>query len=533
MSNLTIHEIINRNSSAREGQKELRALVYKKLPLESKLWEDVVTAAKASCLVNYDHDNSRSMKSVSVSQILDRMNCNSLAILLKMFADFTPDEVVTKFANEFWTHAMYEKDKKVHRLDEVNFWPFIYKGNIYHAYELSVAALLGETSEPPETEPVEKKYDVTADIASAADVLLKVATKGEMDNLQALLDEVTELRKRPKTALKTPSVIQATGVLPKGEAKRVKASTLFDCPDHDGLLDFDVTCYEWEGKHPLVPEVDDSYQFNASYVCDVLWSWEHNLNSWLTGATGTGKSTLVAQMCARVGRPLVRTNMDSAVERPDFVGSMAVVTDDNGNQVTKFKDGILPRAMQSACVLLLDEMDAVRADIAYVLQPVLEGQPLRLLEDGGRLVHRHPDFQIVATANTTGSGDSTGMYASAVKVQSRAMLNRFSTFIEVDYMSIEDEMEVVRAQLHQGISDKAGGMLAEFLTQYRKGFADGTIGTPISPRNSVALGRYIADFEPRLGTEKAIKRALSMNILLTIDEADAAAVRGLMDRITP
>lgn len=533
MSNLTIQSIIVRNSSAREGQKELRALVYKKLPLEDKLWENVVTAAKGSCLVNYDHTNSRSMKSVSVSQILDRMNCNSLAILLKMFADYTPEEAVTKFANEFWTHAMYDKDKKIHRLDEVNFWPFIYKGNIYHAYELRVSDLLGENSEPPETKPVEKKYDVTADIASAADVLLKVATKGEMDNLQALLDEVTELRKRPTTVAKAPSVVQANGVLPKGQAMNVKASTLFDCPDHDGLLDFMVTCYEWEGKHPLVPEIDDTYKFNASHVCDVLWSWEHNLNSWLTGSTGTGKSTLVAQICARVGRPLVRTNMDSAVERPDFVGSMAVVTDDNGNQVTKFKDGILPRAMQSACVLLLDEMDAVRADIAYVLQPVLEGQPLRLLEDGGRIVHRHPDFQIVATANTTGSGDSTGMYASAVKVQSRAMLNRFSTFIEVDYMSIEDEMEVVRAQLHQGISDKAGDMLTEFLTQYRKGFAEGTIGTPISPRNSVALGRYVADFEPRIGTEKAIKRALSMNILLTIDEADAAAVRGLMDRITP
>ena len=125
--------------------------------------------------------------------------------------------------------------------------------------------------------------------------------------------------------------------------------------------------------------------------------------AWLSGHTGlaslplSSKYVLVLAMFIRVG-------MDSGIERDTFIGIMGLDADDNGNNISKFVDGILPQAMQMPCVLLLDELDAVRPDIAYVLQPVLEGGALRLLEDGGRLVHPHMDFHICATGNSTGQG---------------------------------------------------------------------------------------------------------------------------------
>jgi cobaltochelatase CobS len=228
---------------------------------------------------------------------------------------------------------------------------------------------------------------------------------------------------------------------------------------------------------------------------------------------------------------MMRANMDSAIERPDFVGAMSVTTDDDGNQITQFVDGFLPKAMQLPVVMLLDEYDAIRADISYVMQPVLEGGALRLLEDGGRMVHPHPDFHIMATANTVGTGDSSGLYASAVKVQSRASINRFPVFIKVDYLSSVEEMALVKKFAPQ-LSSSAYNMLCDFVTHYRAGFADGTIATPISPRNTITIGKYVADFEGRLGTTVAVKRALEMNVMNTIDEGDSIAVTGIMDRIS-
>ena len=181
--------------------------------------------------------------------------------------------------------------------------------------------------------------------------------------------------------------------------------------------------------------------------------------------------------------------------------------------------------------LLLDELDAVRPDIAYVLQPVLEGGALRLLEDGGRLVHPHMDFHICATGNSTGQGDSSGMYAAAVKVQSRAMVNRFSTHIRIDYLPIADEMRLVR-NAAPSLSDQGEEYIKDFVLNYRQGFLDGTIVTPISPRNTTTIGKYVASLEDRIGTLPAVKKALHMNVMLTIDEADAIAVTGIMDRIS-
>ena len=520
-SNVTVQEILNTHN-ARDTQRILRDYIVHETRHFHDEWAAVVETAKNSRLVNQDHPNSRKMRSVSQSQILDRMNVDALAVMIKLMNedDYSVALETLKFQFE-------------HRgVDHITIWPFFAEAPDLDQVVLNVDAddvtpdTDGEAEAEPEAEP-SGAYNVDDAIATAANVLLRAATDGDMDDLQALLDEVVELRNKPSYA-PLPQV-QASGTIPFGAPIRKNAQEVFGITDT--LLDFDINTYEWDGDNPLVPRKDDNYIFNVDNLHDVLWAKENGENAWLTGHTGTGKSTFIAQVCAYTGYMMVRVNMDSAIERPDFVGSMAVMTDDDGNTVTRFKDGILPKAMQQPCVLLLDEIDAVRADIAYVMQPVLEGQGLRLLEDGGRMVHPHPDFHIVATANTTGAGDSSGMYASAVKVQSRALINRFSTFVSVGYLPIDDEMLLVR-NAAPNISDEAMGMIKDFVSTYRLGFHDGTIATPISPRNTTTIGKYVSNIEGRVGATDAVRRALNMNVMLTVDEGDAIAVTGIMDRIS-
>ena len=523
-SNVTVQEILNTHN-ARETQRILRDYITHETRYFEDEWAAVVETAKNSTRVNHDHQNSRKMRSVSQSQILDRMNVYALAHLIRLLNEVDYSNALNHFKSVFADV----------NLDDITYWPWAVHTDVLDKLDdvyVSIDAddvhpnTDGEAEAEPEAEP-SGAYNVKDDIATAANVLLRAATDGDMDDLQALLNEVVELRNKPDYA-PMPQV-QASGSIPFGAPIRKNAQEVFGIDSK--LLDFDINTYEWDGDNPLVPRKDDGYIFNVDNLHDVLWAKENGENAWLTGHTGTGKSTFIAQVCAYTGYMMVRVNMDSAIERPDFVGSMAVTTDDDGNTVTRFKDGILPKAMQQPCVLLLDEIDAVRADIAYVMQPVLEGQPLRLLEDGGRMVHPHPDFHICATANTTGAGDSSGMYASAVKVQSRALINRFSTFVSVGYLNIADEMALVR-NAAPDISDEAMAMIQDFVITYRQGFHDGTIATPISPRNTTTIGKYVSSIEGRVGATDAVRRALNMNVMLTVDEGDAIAVTGIMDRIS-
>lgn len=537
MSNLTIKRIAETHN-AREAQKVLRGVIQHRLPYDHYEWKPVVDACKKSMAVNQDHDNSRSMKSVSPSQILDRMNLGGLTFLIMYFNSMSTEEATLVLAADF-TH----KDS-LEKLDEITTWPFTQDlSDLDELYETDLEKDLMEIggcaveAEPEEEQEVEVEPEVEADtsdtysvpdaIASAANVLLEAATGGDESDLQALLDEVVTLRKKPDYAA-MPEV-DATGEIPFGAPIRKNVQDVFGIKDK--MIDFDINVYEWAGTNPFVPVVDENYIFNVDALHDCLWARNNKENAWLSGHTGTGKSTFIEQVCARTGYMLVRVNMDSGIERDTFVGVMGLEADENGNNISKFVDGILPKAMQMPCVLLLDELDAVRPDIAYVLQPVLEGGSLRLLEDGGRIVHPHMDFHICATGNSTGQGDSSGMYAAAVKVQSRALVNRFATHIRIDYLPITDEMRLVH-NAAQSLSGQGLDYIQDFVTNYRQGFLDGTIVTPISPRNTTTIGKYVASLEDRIGTLSAVKKALHMNVMLTIDEADAIAVTGIMDRIS-
>lgn len=516
-SHITIQEICDTNP-ARDAQRILRREILRAAPISESEWTEVLEAARLSTIVNDTRNAySKSMKSISISQILDRMNTDALTILIHAMR-----ENGSIGGLGYLKYAFEVQAQPTH-------WPF----GVSDEFDWTTAVLHSVDVRDDDTSPTSPTsptgYDVTDDIAHAANVLLKVATQGEMDDLQGLLDEVVALRNKPAPTPMAAAPVSASGDIPEGEPRRANAQAVFGIKDK--LLDMEITVYDWDGVNPLVPTKDSNYQFDVGNLADALWAIESKSNAWLTGHTGTGKTTFVMAVCAYTGRMMMRANMDSAVERPDFVGSMSVMVDDDGNQITKFVEGFLPKAMQLPVVMLLDEYDAIRADISYVMQPVLEGGALRLMEDGGRLVHPHPDFHIMATANTNGCGDSSGMYASAVKVQSRASINRFPVFITVGYMKTSDEMALVK-KIVPTLSDQGAFVMEEFLCHYRKAFEEGTVATPISPRNTITIGKYVEAFEGRLGTDLAIKRAMQMNILSTIDEGDAIAVTGIMDRIT-
>lgn len=519
----TIQNIIDTHA-ARKAQTILRGAIYSIAEDLDINLESMVGWAEGSILVNSTHPASKKMRSVSVSQILDRMTATALGYMIShmLIEDGSSSNV------NVWQHLMEDAFSNANpAVTTYDMWPW--SELRLHSADEDISKYIPDDLNVSPTSPTSPTgYDVTDDIAHAANVLLKVATKGEMDDLQGLLDEVVALRNKP-APVAAAAVVPASGDIPAGEPRRVNAQVVFGLKDK--LLDMEITVYDWEYDNPLVPVKDADYIFNVSNLADALWAIETKNNAWLTGHTGTGKTTFIAAVCAYTGRMMMRANMDSAIERPDFVGAMSVTVDDDGNQITKFVEGFLPKAMQLPVVMLLDEYDAIRADISYVMQPVLEGGSLRLMEDGGRMVHPHPDFHIMATANTVGCGDSSGMYASAVKVQSRASINRFPVFIKVDYLSTSDEMTLVR-NFAPHLSGTAENMLCEFVELYRKAFHEGTVATPISPRNTITIGKYVEAFEKRLGTNRAIKRALEMNIMNTIDEGDAIAVTGIMDRIT-
>lgn len=242
-------------------------------------------------------------------------------------------------------------------------------------------------------------------------------------------------------------------------------------------LDFEVPVFK--GHNQNVPEIDEHYKFRKEYLVPILWALMHNKNAWLSGHTGTGKSTLITQICARLNWPLVRVNFDSEISRMDLVGRDVLKRDDDGTTVSMFVDGILPQALQQPCVLLCDEVDFIRPDVAYVFQRALESEGLLISEDGGRLVKPHPYSRIIATGNTQGQGDDTGIYQGA-RAQSMALLDRFTVWVQCDYLDITEERKLVTESvkdIDEGLMDQ----IMAYVTEHRKAFESLKVSQPLPP----------------------------------------------------
>ncbi len=248
--------------------------------------------------------------------------------------------------------------------------------------------------------------------------------------------------------------------------------------------DLEVPAFSQSSEH--VPNIDPAYRFDRNTTLAILAGFSHNRRVMIQGYHGTGKSTHIEQVAARLNWPCVRVNLDSHISRIDLVGKDAIVVRE-GMQVTEFREGILPWAYQSACALVFDEYDAGRPDVMFVIQRVLESEGRLTLLDQSRVLHPHPGFRLFATANTIGLGDATGLYHGTQQIN-QGQMDRWSIVATLNYLGHAAETEIVLAKVPAYDTDEkrqtveAMVALAELT---RAGFINGDISTVMSPRTVI------------------------------------------------
>jgi len=321
------------------------------------------------------------------------------------------------------------------------------------------------------------------------------------------------------TMVKAHDVIKIKGKLVTGKAKM--------------YLDFDVPVFAWDGTHPFVPSLDLDYVPDIKVLANVLHSLVDGGVPWLTGHTGSGKTTLIEWIGASLNWPFFRINFDDGITRLDLLGRETLKSVEvNGTPVTvsEFINGVVPQAMEMGAILCCDEVSFIHPNTAYVFQRVLEGNGLVINEDGGRHIAPAGWFRMAATDNTNGTGDETGFYQGA-KVQSIAFMDRFSEVVKIEYMKPGAEEGVLKKRVPHGDKDFIKGV-ADLAAEVRKGFERGEIGTTISPRGTQAMVKKHAAFLKMTGDAKFAKdNALEVVLLNKCNSQDRQAVNELAKRV--
>ena len=420
---------------------------------------------------------------------------------------------------------------------------------------------LFKTTEPVEDEDDDAPaisilpFEVSLDpsLASGINSLLKGATGGVYNGLEDILEAASanaaqrvqvdvqkalkDIKARPAvTEWKETATTTASTEIPEGEVSYKRAFEVFTKPDGKKftgkvkkMLDFDVPLWVWDGKHPNVPEVDPHYIFDPKTLIQFLQAIRQGRNPWLYGHTGTGKSTFVTQVAARLSQPMLRINFDSEMTRLDLVGR-EVLLNDGGTTISRFVDGVLPTAIAGPYWLLCDEQSYIRADVAFVYQRVLEeGKTLMLTEDAGRTVHPHPFFRIIATCNTKGQGDEFGCYQGA-RPQAASFLDRFRPFLEIDYLEPAQEKELVMMKV-PGIDDPSADKLVQFANDARKSFTNMETQMPVSPRGVLAVAEDYVFYADLMDDKEAMQLALHSNLLDRASTQDRVLLKGIADRV--
>ncbi len=246
--------------------------------------------------------------------------------------------------------------------------------------------------------------------------------------------------------------------------------------------EMEVPAFSERSSH--VPDVDEDYLFNREVTLAILAGFKHNRRVMVQGYHGTGKSTHIEQVAARLNWPCVRVNLDSHVSRIDLVGKDAIVLRD-GKQVTEFREGILPWALQNNIALTFDEYDAGRPDVMFVIQRVLEVSGKLTLLDQSKVIRPHPCFRLFATTNTIGLGDTSGLYHGTQQIN-QGQMDRWSLVVTLNYLPHDDEVGIILSKVKSyAKSDKGRKTVANMVRVAdltRSAFMNGDLSTVMSPR---------------------------------------------------
>ena len=249
-------------------------------------------------------------------------------------------------------------------------------------------------------------------------------------------------------------------------------------------VDMEVPAYSTAEEH--VPDLDSDYVFDRNTTLAILAGFAHNRRVLIAGYHGTGKSTHVEQVAARLNWPLVRVNLDSHISRIDLVGKDAIVLKD-GLQVTEFRDGILPWALQRNIALCFDEYDAGRPDVMFVIQRVLEVSGKFTLLDQNKVIRPHPAFRMFATANTVGLGDTSGLYHGTQQIN-QGQMDRWSIVTTLNYLPHDKEVDIVLAKAPKYRTSEGRDTIAKMVRVAdltRQAFVNSDLSTVMSPRTVI------------------------------------------------
>jgi cobaltochelatase CobS len=259
-----------------------------------------------------------------------------------------------------------------------------------------------------------------------------------------------------------------------------------------------VHAYAERSEH--VPDVDTDYLFNKETTLAILAGFEHNRRVMVTGYHGTGKSTHIEQVAARLNWPCVRINLDSHISRIDLIGKDAIVLKE-GKQITEFREGILPWAYQHNVALVFDEYDAGRPDVMFVIQRILESSGKLTLLDQSRVIRPHSSFRLFATANTVGLGDTTGLYHGTQQIN-QAQMDRWSIVTALNYLPHADECGIVLSKAKSFANEKGKKIIANMVRVAdltRNAFVQGDLSTVMSPRTVMTWAQNAAIFDNDIG----------------------------------
>lgn len=283
-------------------------------------------------------------------------------------------------------------------------------------------------------------------------------------------------------------------------------------------IDSSLTVPAFTERDEHVPEIDSAYRFNSDVTLAILSGFVHNRRVMVQGMHGTGKSTHIEQIAARLNWPCVRVNLDGHVSRLDLIGRDAIVVKE-GKQITEFHEGILPWSIQRPVALIFDELDAARPEVMFVIQRILEREGKFTLLDQNQVLSPHSHFRLFATANTVGLGNLNGLY-HGTSMMNQAQIDRWNIVAKLNYLSPEEEKEIIISRV-PSLNDEVGRKMVSSMVALanltRNGFEAGDISTLMSPRTVIFWAENLQIFHDPAA-------AFRLSFLNKCDEAEYATI---------